>query len=110
MAADASSTASQMPRAVGLALASKFYRNNPELKTGNKFSTKGQEVCDSIGDASTSEGHFWEAINAAGVLKIPMITVASDGYGISVPKKYQTTEEVFLRFYQGFKSMIMMKG
>ena len=105
VAADASSTASQMPRAVGLALASKFYRNNPELQTDNKFSTKGQEVCFvSIGDASTSEGHFWEAINAAGVLKIPMITVVyDDGYGISVPKKYQTTKESISEVLSGFQ-------
>ena len=105
IAADASSTASQMPRAVGLALASKFYRNNPELQTDNKFSTKGQEVCFvSIGDASTSEGHFWEAINAAGVLKIPMITVVyDDGYGISVPKKYQTTKESISEVLSGFQ-------
>ena len=105
VAADASSTASQMPRAVGLALASKFYRNNPELQTDNNFSTKGQEVCFvSIGDASTSEGHFWEAINAAGVLKIPMITVVyDDGYGISVPKKYQTTKESISEVLSGFQ-------
>ena len=105
VAADASSTASQMPRAVGLALASKFYRNNPELQSDNKFSTKGQEVCFvSIGDASTSEGHFWEAINAAGVLKIPMITVVyDDGYGISVPKKYQTTKESISEVLSGFQ-------
>lgn len=105
VAADVSSTASQMPRAVGLALASKFYRNNPELQTDNNFSTKGQEVCFvSIGDASTSEGHFWEAINAAGVLKIPMITVVyDDGYGISVPKKYQTTKESISEVLSGFQ-------
>ena len=105
VAADASSTASQMPRAVGLALASKFYRNNPELQSDNKFSKKGQEVCFvSIGDASTSEGHFWEAINAAGVLKIPMITVVyDDGYGISVPKKYQTTKESISEVLSGFQ-------
>ena len=105
VAADASSTASQMPRAVGLALASKFYRNNPELQSDNKFSQKGQEVCFvSIGDASTSEGHFWEAINAAGVLKIPMITVVyDDGYGISVPKKYQTTKESISEVLSGFQ-------
>lgn len=105
VAADISSTASQMPRAVGLALASKFYRNNPELQSDNKFSNKGQEVCYvSIGDASTSEGHFWEAINAAGVLKIPMITVVyDDGYGISVPKKYQTTKESISEVLSGFQ-------
>ncbi len=86
-------------------MASKFYRNNPELQSDNKFSQKGQEVCFvSIGDASTSEGHFWEAINAAGVLKIPMITVVyDDGYGISVPKKYQTTKESISEVLSGFQ-------
>lgn len=103
--ADISCTAGQMPRAVGLALASKFYRNNPELQTENKFSNQGNEVCfASIGDASTSEGHFWEAINAACVLKIPLaFTIYDDGYGISVPKKYQTTKENISEVLSGFK-------
>lgn len=103
--ADISCTAGQMPRAVGLALASKFYRNNPELQNENNFSNKGNEVCfASIGDASTSEGHFWEAINAACVLKIPLaFTVYDDGYGISVPKKYQTTKENISEVLSGFK-------
>lgn len=103
--ADVSCTAGQMPRAVGLALASKFYRNNPELQTENKFSVNGNEVCfSSIGDASTSEGHFWEAVNAACVLKIPLaMTVYDDGYGISVPKKYQTTKENISEILSGFK-------
>lgn len=103
--ADISCTAGQMPRAVGLALASKFYRNNPELQGENKFSNKGNEVCfTSIGDASTSEGHFWETVNAACVLKIPLaMTVYDDGYGISVPKKYQTTKENISEILSGFK-------
>lgn len=104
-AADISCTAGQMPRAVGLALASKFYRKNKELQTENPFSNKGNEVCfATIGDASTSEGHFWESINAACVLKIPLaFTVYDDGYGISVPKKYQTTKENISEVLEGFR-------
>ncbi|MCD8528707.1 MAG: transketolase [Chitinophagales bacterium] len=104
-ASDISSTAGQMPRAVGLALASKFYRNNKELQGENPFSNKGNEVCfATIGDASTSEGHFWESINAACVLKIPLaFTVYDDGYGISVPKKYQTTKENISEVLEGFR-------
>ena len=94
---DISPTAGQMPRLLGLAQASKIYRNVPELKdleTFKKFSKNGNEVAfGSIGDASTSEGPFWESINAAGVLDIPMvISVWDDGYGISVEKKHQTTK------------------
>ena len=104
-AADISCTAGQMPRAVGLALASKFYRNNKELPKENPFSNGGNEVCfATIGDASTSEGHFWESINAACVLKIPLaFTVYDDGYGISVPKKYQTTKENISEVLEGFR-------
>ncbi len=92
---DISPTAGQMVRALGLAFASKMYRNVPELQQGfEKFSKKGNEVvfC-TIGDASTSEGLFWESVNAAGVLQVPLaIFVWDDGYGISVPRKYQTTK------------------
>ncbi len=92
---DISPTAGQMVRALGLAFASKCYRNIPELGKGfEKFSKKGNEVvfC-TIGDASTSEGLFWESINAAGVLQVPMaVFIWDDGYGISVPRKYQTTK------------------
>jgi pyruvate/2-oxoglutarate/acetoin dehydrogenase E1 component/TPP-dependent pyruvate/acetoin dehydrogenase alpha subunit len=92
---DISPTAGQMVRALGLAYASKMYRNVEELKTGfEKFTNKGNEVifC-TIGDASTSEGLFWESVNAAGVLRVPMaIFIWDDGYGISVPRKYQTTK------------------
>ena len=104
-AADVSCTAGQMPRAIGLALASKFYRNNEELQGDNPFSNGGNEVCfATIGDASTSEGHFWESINAACVLKIPLaFTVFDDGYGISVPKKYQTTKESISEVLEGFR-------
>ena len=93
---DISPTAGQMVRALGLAYASKLYRNIPELQKGDfgKFSNCGNEVifC-TIGDASTSEGLFWESVNAAGVLQVPLaIFVWDDGYGISVPRKYQTTK------------------
>lgn len=92
---DISPTAGQMVRALGLAYASKMYRNIDELQTGfEKFSNNGNEVvfC-TIGDASTSEGLFWESVNAAGVLQVPLaIFVWDDGYGISVPRKYQTTK------------------
>lgn len=92
---DISPTAGQMVRALGLAYASKMYRNIPELQKGfERFTRSGNEVvfC-TIGDASTSEGLFWETVNAAGVLKVPLaIFVWDDGYGISVPRKYQTTK------------------
>lgn len=92
---DISPTAGQMVRALGLAFASKCYRNVKELETGfEKFTNEGNEVvfC-TIGDASTSEGLFWETVNAAGVLQVPLaIFVWDDGYGISVPRKYQTTK------------------
>lgn len=92
--ADISPTAGQMPRLVGLALASKVYRNNKELHGMKQFTNKGNEVAfGTIGDASTSEGPFWESVNAAGVLQIPFaISIWDDGYGISVPKEYQTTK------------------
>lgn len=103
--ADISPTAGQMPRLVGLAQASKFYRNNPELSSFENFSIKGNEVAfGTIGNASTSEGHFFEAVNAAGVLQIPMaISVWDDGYGISVHAKYQTTKENISEILRGFQ-------
>jgi pyruvate/2-oxoglutarate/acetoin dehydrogenase E1 component/TPP-dependent pyruvate/acetoin dehydrogenase alpha subunit len=103
--ADASPTAGQMPRSLGIALASKMFRNNHELKEGfEQFSKNGNEISFvSIGDASTSEGHFWETVNAAGVLKVPLaISVWDDGYGISVSKKYQTTKESISEVLSGF--------
>ncbi|HMK24601.1 MAG TPA: thiamine pyrophosphate-dependent enzyme [Chitinophagaceae bacterium] len=92
VSSDIAPTAGQMPRALGLAFASKAFRNIEQLHSFNKLSNNGNEVCfATVGDASTSEGHFWEAINAAGVLQIPLaVFVWDDGYGISVPKKYQT--------------------
>jgi len=103
--ADVSPTASQMPRLLGLAQASKVYRHNELIPEDNAFSRKGNEVAfGTIGDSSTSEGHFWESINAAGVLQIPMVmSVWDDGHGISVPKKYQTTKESISEVLKGFQ-------
>jgi pyruvate/2-oxoglutarate/acetoin dehydrogenase E1 component/TPP-dependent pyruvate/acetoin dehydrogenase alpha subunit len=94
VAADMAPTAAQMPRSVGLALASKLFRNSKTLKPFTNLSNNGNEICFcTIGDASTSEGHFWEAVNAAGVMQIPLaIFVWDDGYGISVSKENQTTK------------------
>ncbi len=104
---DMSPTAGQMARLLGLAQASKVYRNEKTLKgkEWNKFSKKGNEVAfGTIGDASTSEGVFWETINAAGVLQVPMImSVWDDGWGISVSKKYQTTKESISEVLSGFQ-------
>lgn len=102
--ADGSPTAAQMPRALGLALASKLYRKNEQLADYDIFSNRGNEVSFvSIGDASTSEGLFWETLNAAGVQRVPLaISVWDDGYGISVPKKYQTTKESISEITKGF--------
>jgi pyruvate/2-oxoglutarate/acetoin dehydrogenase E1 component/TPP-dependent pyruvate/acetoin dehydrogenase alpha subunit len=94
ISADIAPTGGQMPRALGLALASKTFRHVKELKQFNDLSDNGNEVCFvTIGDASTSEGHFWETVNAAAVLQVPMaIFVWDDGYGISVPTKFQTAK------------------
>ncbi len=94
ISSDIAPTAGQMPRALGLAFASKAFRNIELLKTFSNLSDHGNEVCFvTIGDASTSEGHFWETINAAGVLQVPLaVFVWDDGYGISVPTEYQTTK------------------
>jgi len=103
--ADISPTAGQMPRLLGLALASKLFRNNPGLKSCSGFSHNGDEVAfGTIGDASTSEGHFFETLNAAGVLQVPMaVSVWDDGWGISVPKKYQTIKENISELLKGFE-------
>ncbi|HEY4652288.1 MAG TPA: thiamine pyrophosphate-dependent enzyme [Pontibacter sp.] len=102
---DISPTASQMPRLVGLAYASKLYRQNPELQQMQQFSVNGNEVAfGTIGNASTSEGMFFEAINAAGVLQVPMlVSVWDDGYGISVPAEYQTTKGSISEILAGFQ-------
>ncbi len=91
---DMAPTAGQMPRALGLALASKLFRNVEAFTQHIHLSDNGNEICfATIGDASTSEGHFWEVVNAAGVLQVPLaIFVWDDGYGISVPKQFQTTK------------------
>ncbi len=105
IASDISSTAAQMPRLLGLAQASKIYRTVDTLKNRTNFTNNGNEVAwGTIGDASTSQGHFFETINAAGVLQVPMIiSVWDDGYGISVPKKYQTTKESISELLKGFQ-------
>lgn len=104
---DISPTAGQMPRLLGLAYASHFYKINTDLHQGKflDYSNKGNEVAfGTIGDASTSEGLFWETINAAGVLQVPMLmSVWDDGHGISVPKKYQTTKESISEILKGFQ-------
>jgi pyruvate/2-oxoglutarate/acetoin dehydrogenase E1 component/TPP-dependent pyruvate/acetoin dehydrogenase alpha subunit len=94
IAAGLAPTAGQMPRALGMALASKLFRHSDVLKHLEHLSNNGNEVCFcTIGDASTSEGHFWEALNAAGVLQIPLaVFVWDDGYGISVPRRMQTVK------------------
>ncbi len=104
-AADLSPTAAQMPKLLGLAYASKLYRSLHELKEYTFFSNNGNEVAfGSIGDASTSEGHFWETINAAAVLQVPLaVFIYDDGYGISVPKKYQTAKQSISEVLRGFE-------
>ncbi|MCP3659263.1 MAG: transketolase [Bacteroidetes bacterium] len=109
---DISPTASQMPRLLGLAYASKLYRNNKNLEYLKDFSFNGNEIAfGTIGDASTSEGMFFETINAAGVLQVPMtISVWDDGYGISVPKSIQTTKESISKALSGFQRTQADKG
>lgn len=103
---DISPTAGQMSRLVGLAWASKLYRDNEQLQDLTDFSINGNEIAfGTIGNASTSEGPFWESINAAGVLQIPMlVSIWDDAYGISVPAKYQTTKENLSSILKGFKT------
>jgi len=93
-AADVSPTAAQMPKLLGLAFASKLFRNNKGLKDLSDFSVNGNEVAwGTIGNASTSEGMFFESMNAAGVLQVPMVVaVWDDGFGISVPQEFHTTK------------------
>jgi len=98
-------TAAHIPRSLGLAYASKAFRHIRELADFNQLSVNGNEICFcTIGDASTSEGHFWEIINAAGVLQIPLaVFVWDDGYGISVPVRYQTTKGSISEALKGFQ-------
>jgi pyruvate/2-oxoglutarate/acetoin dehydrogenase E1 component/TPP-dependent pyruvate/acetoin dehydrogenase alpha subunit len=109
---DISCTAGQMPRLLGLAQASKMYRSIDELKDFTTFSNKGNEVSwGTIGNASTSEGLFWETINAAGVLQVPMvISIWDDEYGISVPAKYHSTKESISEILKGFQRDEKGKG
>ena len=102
---DVSPTASQMPRLVGLAYASKLYRQNPALQEFKDFSINGNEIAfGTIGNASTSEGMFYESINAAGVLQVPMlVSVWDDAYGISVPQEYHTTKGSISEVLSGFQ-------
>ncbi len=98
-------TAGHMPKAFGLAYASKVIRNNPQLHELSLFKGRGNEVCfATIGDASTSEGHFWETMNAAAVNHVPLVTfVWDDGYGISVPKELQTVKSSISKALSGFE-------
>ncbi len=111
-AADISPTAGQMPKLVGLAYASKLYRTNKGLKDLTQFSINGNEVAwGTIGNASTSEGMFFEAINAAGVLQVPMvISIWDDGYGISVPQEYHTTKGSISEILSGLQRTDTEKG
>ena len=102
--ADISPTGGQMGRGLGIAFASKWYRQHTEQASQSPFSVNGNEISFvTIGNASTSEGHFWETINAAGVLQVPLvISVWDDDYGISVHAKYQTTKENISEILKGF--------
>jgi len=104
-AADISTTGGQMPRMLGLGMASKLYRHNRELEGMTQFSNKGNEVVfGTVGNASTSEGVFFEAVNAAGVRQIPIVlSVWDDGYGISVPNEIQTTKADISEVLRGFQ-------
>jgi len=110
--ADISPTAGQMPRLVGLAYASKLYKQNKDLHEFTDFSIQGNEIAfGTIGNASTSEGHFFEAINAAGVLQVPMVmAIWDDEYGISVPKEYHTTKGSISEFLAGIQRDDKHKG
>jgi pyruvate/2-oxoglutarate/acetoin dehydrogenase E1 component/TPP-dependent pyruvate/acetoin dehydrogenase alpha subunit len=105
ISSDVAPTAGQMVRGLGLAFASRFFRSMPSHEQFQNLTREGNEVCFcTIGDASTSEGHFWETINAAGVLQVPLVVfVWDDGYGISVPKKYQTTKGSISDVLSGFQ-------
>ena len=109
---DISPTGAQMPRLVGLAYASKLYRQNDAIKKLTKFSVNGNEVAfGTIGNAAVAEGIFFEAINAAGVLQIPMlVSIWDDGYGISVPQEYQTTKTDISKLFEGYKRTETERG
>ncbi|MFN0032514.1 MAG: thiamine pyrophosphate-dependent dehydrogenase E1 component subunit alpha, partial [Flavobacteriales bacterium] len=109
---DISPTAGQMPRLLGLAQASKIFRQNKDLYSWTTFSNKGNEVAfGTIGDSSTSEGLFWETMNAAAVLEVPMcMSVWDNGWGISVPKKYQTVKSSISDALSGFEKKTTTNG
>lgn len=109
--ADVSSTGAQMPRLIGLAQASKIYRKT-KIKNANKFSRNGNEIAwGTIGNASTSEGLFFESLNAAGVLQVPIVlSIWDDGYGISVENKQQTTKASISIALEGFKRTDQAEG
>ncbi|HEU5290377.1 MAG TPA: thiamine pyrophosphate-dependent enzyme [Cyclobacteriaceae bacterium] len=110
--ADISPTAGQMPRLLGMAYASKLFRNNKNLHQFDTLSDKGNEIAfGTIGNASTSEGMFYETINAAGVLQVPMLmSVWDDNYGISVPQEYHTTKGSISKVLEGFRRNENEKG
>jgi pyruvate/2-oxoglutarate/acetoin dehydrogenase E1 component/TPP-dependent pyruvate/acetoin dehydrogenase alpha subunit len=112
VSADIAPTAGQMPRALGLAFASRTFREIESLKALTHLSNNGNEVCFcTIGDSSTSEGQFWETINAASVLQVPLaVFVWDNGYGISVPKKFQTTKESISDALSGFQKKAGTNG
>ena len=109
---DISPTAGQMPRLLGLAQASKIYRQVKSADPNEQFSRNGNEIAfGTIGDASTSEGHFWETINAGGVLQVPMIvSIWDDGYGISVPAHFQRTKSNLSELLSGFQRTEVERG
>ncbi|HTE34304.1 MAG TPA: thiamine pyrophosphate-dependent enzyme, partial [Chryseolinea sp.] len=110
--ADISPTAGQMPRLLGIAYASKLFRENPDLHQFKELSDNGNEIAfGTIGNASTSEGMFFEAINAAGVLQVPMLTsIWDDDYGISVPQEYHTTKGSISKVLAGLQRNENEKG
>ena len=109
---DISPTAGQMPRLLGLAQASKVYRQVKGADDKEQFSRNGNEIAfGTIGDASTSEGHFWETVNAGGVLQVPMIiSIWDDGYGISVPAQFQRTKSNLSELLSGFQRTEQERG
>ncbi len=112
ISSDIAPTAGQMPRGLGLAFASRCFRASKQQDQLEHLSHNGNEICfTTIGDASTSEGHFWETINAAGVLQVPLaVFVWDDGYGISVPKNFQTTKGSISAALKGFQKQADTNG
>lgn len=112
VSSDIAPTAGQMPRGLGLAFASRCFRSSRNPEAFEQLSHNGNEICfTTIGDASTSEGHFWETINAAGVLQVPLaVFVWDDGYGISVPKNFQTTKGSISAALKGFQKQADTNG